>query len=519
MEEHFFMTFFRAKPWAAPSRFIALFIFTLAILGLAGCATKPRPAANASSAKTQPAAKRAAVDLPPVTVTDLKSDQVTPLTAPSDLWERIRRGFAIADLTGDGVDKWQTWYLSHPSYLDRMTDRSQLYIFHVVETLELRGMPTELALLPYIESAFNPHALSSARAAGMWQFMPATGNTYELRQNMLRDDRRDVIASTRAALNYLEKLHDQFGDWQLALAAYNWGENNVQRAIEKNRAAGLPADYEHINMPAETRNYVPKLQAVKNIIAHPATFGITLPLIQNHPFFDTVKITQDIDVRTAAHLAQVRLGDFKALNPSLKKPVIFASGTPQILLPWDNVAIFKQNLAQQAPGALATWTVWVAPSTLAPAKAAEMTGMGEAELRAINNIPSGMLVKGGSTLLVRRKNSAPAAAPQRVVNNAKLALAPAIVLNRTVVHARSGDTIARIAARYDLPADTVAGWNGKSASTRLTRWDPVTLYLPVRAAREHTGTDAANQRHAGKGAQTGRAAPQHGKASKKRKRR
>jgi len=510
------MTFFRAKLWATPSRCIALITLTLAILGLTGCATKPRPAGS-PPVKTQSAVKRAAADLPPVTVTDLKSDQVTPLTAPADLWERIRRGFAIPDLTSDVVDKWQKWYLAHTNYLDRMTDRSQLYIFHVVETLELRGMPTELALLPYIESAFNPHALSSARAAGMWQFMPATGSTYELRQNMLRDDRRDVIASTRAALDYLEKLHGQFGDWQLALAAYNWGEANVQRALEKNRAAGLPADYEHINMPAETRNYVPKLQAIKNIIGRPASFGITLPLIQNHPFFDSVKITQDIDVSMAAHLAQVRLGDFKALNPSLKKPVIFASGTPQILLPWDNVAIFKQNLDQQPPGTLATWTVWVAPSTLAPAKAAEMTGMGEAELRAINNIPSGMLVKKGSTLLVRRQNSAPAAAPRRVVDNAQLALAPAIVLNRIVVHARSGDTIARIAARYDLPASTVAGWNGKSPSTHLTRWDPVTLYLPVRAAHERTHTDTAKHPRGGKSAHTSRAVPRHGKAGKKKR--
>ncbi|MDR2991619.1 MAG: transglycosylase SLT domain-containing protein [Burkholderiaceae bacterium] len=433
-------------------------------------------------------AEPTAGDLPPMAVTEIPSEQVTPLVAPADLWERIRRGFAIPDLTGNLVDKWQNWYLSRPDYLDRMTDRSQLYIFHVVEELELRRMPTELALLPFIESAFNPQALSSARAAGMWQFMPATGNTYELRQNMLRDDRRDVIASTRAALDYLQKLHDQFGDWQLALAAYNWGENGVEHAIDKNRAAGLPTDYEHLSMPAETRNYVPKLQAIKNIIAHPEAFGITLPLIENHPFFDTVSITQDIDVSTVARLAQIRLEDFKALNPSLKKPVIFAAGTPQILLPWDNVAIFKENLAKQPPGTLASWTIWVAPSTLTPAKAAQMVNVREAELRAINNIPHGMLVKRGSTLLVPRQDSAPAAAPQQEVDNARLALAPDIVLKPLVIRARGGDTIARVAARYDLPAATVARWNGRSAATRLTRWEPVTLYLPVRSARSHTTT-------------------------------
>jgi membrane-bound lytic murein transglycosylase D len=563
MEEHFFMKFSLTKFWALSNKSAALIASRLSAacgvvhtdatagyrwalcraaypeprranvhgltrrcllpmalaLGLAGCATNHQPGTQAHhGVDLQGATMPKAGDLPPGNVTDLKSDQVTPLTAPADLWERMRRGFAIPNLTGDLVDKWQTWYLSHPDYLDRMTDRSQLYIFHVVEELELRSMPTELALLPYIESAFNPHAQSSARAAGMWQFMPATGSTYALRQNTLRDDRRDVIASTRAALDYLQKLHDQFGDWQLALAAYNWGEGNVRRALEQNRAAGLPADYGHINMPAETRNYVPKLQALKNIVAYPQMFGMTLPLIENHPFFDTVKITQDMDVDVAARLAQVRLEDFKALNPSLKKPVIFAAGTPQILLPWDNVAVFRDNLAKQPPGSLATWTVWVAPSTLAPAKAAQMVDMSEAQLRAINNIPRGMLVKRGSTLLVRRKDSAPAAAPRQVVDNAQLALAPAIVLTRMVVHARSGDTIARVAARYDLPAATVAGWNGKSASAHLTRWDPVTLYLPVRAARKHARTEtggrahtAASHRRGGKSVHPGQAA-RHGKA-------
>jgi membrane-bound lytic murein transglycosylase D len=206
----------------------------------------------------------------------------------------------------------------------------------------------------------------------------------------------------------------------------------------------------------------------------------------------------------AVRLAQVRLEDFKALNPSLKKPVIFAAGTPQILLPCDNVAIFKENLAKQPPGTLATWTIWVAPSTLTPAKAAQMTDMREAELRAINNIPRGMLVKSGSTLLVRRKNSAPTAAPQQAVDNAQLALAPDIVLKRMVIHARSGDTIARVAARYDLPAATVARWNGKSAAAHLTRWEPVTLYLPVRPGRGHA--HAASHRYGGKSVHTARAA-------------
>jgi hypothetical protein len=225
-----------------------------------------------------------------------------------------------------------------------MVERSRLYLFHVVEELELRGMPTELALLPYIESAFNPQAVSSAKAAGMWQFMPGTGRDFHLKQNVLRDERRSVLDSTRAALDYLQMLHDMFGDWHLALAAYNWGQGNVSKAIERNKAAGLPTGYLDLNMPAETRNYVPKLQAVKNIIANPTLFGAVLPDIGNHPFFDTVDITRDIDVEMAARLAEVRLEDFKALNPSQRKPIILPPAPP------DPAALGQRRHLQEEPG-------------------------------------------------------------------------------------------------------------------------------------------------------------------------
>ena len=192
-----------------------------------------------------------------------------------------------------------------------MTERGSRYLFHVVEEIDKRGMPTELALLPFIESAFNPQAMSVARASGMWQFMPATGKDFDLKQNLFRDDRRDVLASTRAALDYLQMLHRQFGDWQLALAAYNWGQGSVQRAIDRNLKAGQPADYESLRMPDETRNYVPKLQAVKNIVMQPQAFAITLPALENHPYFLTVPITNDIDVDVAVRLAGISLDEFQ----------------------------------------------------------------------------------------------------------------------------------------------------------------------------------------------------------------
>ncbi|TDF22515.1 lytic transglycosylase, partial [Delftia tsuruhatensis] len=275
-----------------------------------------------------------------------------------DLWVRIRQGFAMPDLDQDLVKDREQWYASRPDYIQRMTERSSKYLFHIVEELERRNMPTELALLPYIESAFNPQAVSTAKAAGMWQFMPATGTYFDLKQNAFRDDRRDVLASTRAALDYLQKLYDMFGDWHLALAAYNWGEGSVGRAIKRNEKLGLPTGYTDLQMPAETRMYVPKLQAVKNIVANPDAFNTELPVIENHPYFQTVTITRDIDVELVAKLADVSTEDFKALNPSFRKPVIFAAGTPEILLPWDNAKVFRRNMQAFDEGQYASWTVW-----------------------------------------------------------------------------------------------------------------------------------------------------------------
>ena len=468
-------------------------------VALAGCAAPGGGADGASdgasaatsTARTAPRMPRSG-EMPDVAVSELRGGQVAALEAPADLWERVRRGFAMPDLQGELVERHEQWYTTRPDYIERMVDRSRLYIFHIVEELELRGMPTELALLPYIESAFNPQAVSSAKPAGMCTFMPGTGRDFQLTQNMLRDDRRNVLGSTRAALDYLQKLHDMFGDWHLALAAYNWGQGNVKRAIERNQAAGLPTGYNDINMPAETRNYVPKLQAVKNIIANPQRMGAVLPLIENHPFFDTVDITQDIDVDVAARLAEVRVEDFKALNPSQRKPVIFATGTPQILLPWNNADIFKKNLAAAAPGSLASWTAWVAPSNLPSREVASRFGMNEDDFREMNNIPRGMVIKSGSTVLVRRTGQGAGAVAEHVVNNARLAYTPEIVLRRTSVRARRGDSIATIAARYDLPAATVAGWNKMGARAGLKRGQAVVLYLPVRAsaaaARENAET-------------------------------
>ncbi len=303
-------------------------------------------AAPVVTAAASPASEPVAA---PVPVDPLRPEVRLDLDARAarvDLWERVRRGFAMPDLDNDLVRDRERWYATRPDYVARMTERGGRYLFYIVEELEKRSMPTELALLPFIESAYNPQAMSVARASGMWQFIPSTGRDFELKQNVFRDDRRDVLASTRAALDYLQKLHGMFGDWHLALAAYNWGEGSVQRAIAKNQRAGLATDYTSLRMPAETQGYVPKLQAVKNIVSRPASFNLQLPELYNHPYFLSVPIEHDIDVVLAIRLAGMTSDEFQHLNPQMNRPVILAAGTPQILLPYDNANRFVRELPQ-----------------------------------------------------------------------------------------------------------------------------------------------------------------------------
>ena len=403
---------------------------------------------------------------------------VQPLEAPTELWDRIRRAYAMPDLQNDLVTAQERWYASRPDYIQRMTERSRKYLFHIVEELERRNMPSELALLPFIESAFNPEAVSTAKAAGMWQFMPATGRDFELKQNVFRDDRRDVLASTRAALDYLQRLYTMFGDWHLALAAYNWGEGSVGRAIARNKRAGLATGYEDLNMPAETRNYVPKLQAIKNIVGSPANFNAELPLIENHPYFQEVEISRDIDVSLAARLADVKIDDFRALNPSASRPVILAAGTRQILLPWNNAEVFKRNFQAHNSGQFASWTAWTVPSTMNVAEAAKRSGMSEAELRALNSIPPRMLIKAGSALLVTRSAKISEDVSMQVADNGRLGLAPEISHRRTTVKARPGETVASLAKRHKLSVQQVAEWNKLAATASLKPGQSVVLFMP-----------------------------------------
>jgi membrane-bound lytic murein transglycosylase D len=402
-----------------------------------------------------------------------------------DVWIRIRKGFAIPDLDNPLVANQLEWYTSRPDYIQRTTTRASRYLYHVVQELEKRNMPTELALLPFIESAFNPQALSSAKAAGMWQFIPSTGRDFNLKQSAFRDERRDVIASTDAALTYLQKLYDMFGDWQLALAAYNWGEGSVQRAINKARAAGQPTDFNGLSqyMPLETRNYVPKLQAVENIIAHPAQYGITLPKVDNQPYFVTIGQTRDIDIKVAAQLAELSLEEFKALNPQFNRPVIAGADT-QILLPQSNAAKFKANLAKWSR-ALSSWTAHRVTNARERIEtiAAKFDTTPEL-IRQVNNIPPRMRLKAGSTVLVPKPETAPEKdiAPE-LVDNAIVAVEPDVPDTRRIsVKVGKHDTLTSIAKRNRVTVAQIKEWN-KLRQDKVSPGQTLQLHVPYKAAK------------------------------------
>jgi membrane-bound lytic murein transglycosylase D len=350
---------------------------------------------------------------------------IEPIAAgDGDLWERIRKGFSIPEMSTSLAANHTAAYAARPEAFERLGRRASRYLFYVVQELEKRGMPTELALLPVIESGFNPNAYSHAKAAGMWQFIPSTGLRYNLKQNAFRDERRDVVASTNAALSYLQQLHTMFGDWQLALAAYNWGEGSVRKAINRARAAGRGTDYVSLSayMPAETRNYYPKLQAVKNIVALPSQYQIRLPEIDDQPYFTSVKKTRDIDIKLAAELAEMPLEEFKALNPQFNRPVITGSADTQILLPHINAERFKENLSNWTR-TLSSWTsLRISAARERIETIATRFKTTPQVIRDANAIPANMQPTAGSTLIVPKTSIEAAEIGADIADNAVLGL-------------------------------------------------------------------------------------------------
>lgn len=383
--------------------------------------------------------------------------------AYASLWERIRTSYGMADLPSPLVQDWENWYASRPDYVARMVARAERYLYYIVEEVQKRGMPSEIALLPMIESAYNPTAYSTAHASGIWQFIPSTGKTYGLRQNWWQDERRDVLAATRAALDYLEKLYAMFGSWELALASYNWGEGAVQRAIQRNEARGLGTDYLSLDMPAETRNYLPKLMAVKNIVSRPESFGLKLADMHNRPYFTVVQTERHIDVKVAAKLAEMPVEEFKALNPSHNRPVIRAESSQPILLPADKAPVFQANLeAHDKP--LTSWQSYTVGKEDRIERIAQRFGIALAQLKEVNSIPARLRSLVGLTILVP-SNGEHAGGDVAEAGFATPMIAPVAVTAAAAAQAakhivRAGETLASIARRYRTSVGQLAARNG-----------------------------------------------------------
>ncbi|MCU0868655.1 MAG: transglycosylase SLT domain-containing protein [Burkholderiales bacterium] len=380
----------------------------------------------------------------------------SPADGFASLWDRIRAGFAMNEVDSPLVQRHVAWYLNRPGYVQRMVERSRRYLHFVVGELEKRDMPLEIALLPMIESAYNPSAYSPAHAAGMWQFIPTTGKRYGLEQNWWYDGRRDVMAATRAALDYLQKLHGDFGDWQLALAAYNWGEGAVARAIERNQRAGLPTDYASLRMPVETRNYLPKLQAVKELVAEPDRYGLVLEEVPNQPYFTRVALPAHMDQKRAAQLANLPLDEFRSLNPAHNRPVIPGGEGSGLLLPVENAEIFAANLESNAMP-LVTWTTYRMQPRETLEQVATRFGIGVATLRQVNSIGPRKRVKGGSTVLVPTVRPG-SAADDDALDDFQPPSVEDVSPYRTH-RVRRGESLRSVAAQYDLSAADLARWN------------------------------------------------------------
>ena len=394
-----------------------------------------------------------------------KSQNFQSIKAEINLWQRIYSRFDIKDENNSRSKKYEKWYSARPEYIERMMDRSQKYLFYVVGEVEKRGMPSEIALLPMIESAYNPIANSRSKAVGIWQFIPSTGRLYGLKQDWWQDKRRNVVDATNAALDYLQKLHALFGTWDLALAAYNAGEGTVSRAIAKNRAKGLPTDYANLKLPAETKDYVPKLQAIKNIVSNPSQYGLYIDPIPNKPYFTYVEAPAVIDADLAANLAEISYDEFLLLNSEHRRPLIRTNEkTQKFILPINAADTFVKNLSQNEKP-LVSWNIYQPKRNEKIKTIANKFDMEESDLIKANDLNPQKLIKPSSIILVAKKEGTETNAHQdidesKIQKDSKTEIS--VSPNKYKV--KPGDTLTKIAKKYGISVDELKDINQITAS-------------------------------------------------------
>ena len=480
----------------------------LAALGLllTGCATTdstysslpPSPQHPPGQPEGSPDQNLPAEAPPPLReVQHLAPDEYT------DVLDRIRAGFALEDVQNWAIDREVEGYRTRPDFLDRTFRRGARYLHYIVGEIEKRGLPMELALLPVVESAFNPVAYSRSRASGLWQFIPSSGKHYGLEQNWWIDERRDVIESTNAALTYLEYLNRYFnGDWFLAIAAYNGGEGNVRAAIERNRRAGRPTDFFSLDLKPETRDYVPKLLAVRRLVGNPDLFGLQFSPIANTAYFTIVDPGRQVHLGEAADLAGISRDDMFALNPGYNRMTTPPNGPHRLLLPVDHAETFR--LAMLNPEG----TVTVAAAAVEPPPVVEhRVRSGESlavisrrydvsvdAIREANNLrgsvihPGDVLTIPGSTGTAATNSSAAEARPdisaQQLPEHQRATGSGSKSRSYTV---RSGDTLWGVAHKFGVSVPQLADANGLSTKSGLTTGDR--LKIPGKGGSSSSDTN------------------------------
>jgi membrane-bound lytic murein transglycosylase D len=403
-----------------------------------------------------------------------------------DLFDRMRAGFALDEVQEPAIDVQLSWFEHNPEYLERVFQRGQRYMYHIITEVEARGMPLEFALLPVVESAYEPFAYSKGRAAGLWQFIPGTGVRFGLKQDWWYDGRRDVIESTRAALDYLQALHDQFdGDWLLAIAAYNVGENNVQRELDFNRANGKPTDFWHLRLPAETRAYVPKLLAMKRLMAEPERYGLEFAVIPNEPYFAVIDTGSQIDLKIAAQLAGTSYDELIALNPGYNRWATDPQGPNRMLVPIDNADAFDAGLKTLGPDDRVRFASRDVTRKDTLAGIAKEYGTSVAVIVKLNDLKGGK-VTAGQTLKIPAISGP---LPDKVLLAASRVDRPETDVagrkqRQIVYRVRAGETLSSIARRHGVPVSTLARLNNMSSQDNVIKGQRLVIKASARRIRD-----------------------------------
>ena len=469
--------------------------FAGAALLLGGCAAQPAKPPAHDQIVVQPAPST--VESPAPDTAGNAAGAAPSLTMPrewqhhngedyDDLFDRMRAGFALDEVQEPAIDQQLAWFEHNPDYLERVFQRGQRYLYHVVTEVEARGMPLEFALLPVVESAYEPFAYSTSRAAGMWQFIPGTGARFGLKQNWWYDGRRDVIESTRASLDYLQALHDQFdGDWLLAIAAYNVGENTVQRELDYNRAHGKPTDFWHLKLPAETRAYVPKLLALKRLMAEPERYGLEFAVIPNEPYFAVIDTTSQIDLKIAAQLAGTAYDELVALNPGYNRWATDPDGPHRMLVPIDNADGFETALKSLSPEDRVRYSIHEVTRRDTLATIARQYGTSAAVISKINDLKGGK-VTAGETLKIPEISGQ---LPDKVLLAASRVDRPQSDLGgrrqrQIVYRVRAGETLSSIARRHGMPVSTLARLNNMGTADTLVKGQRLVIKASARRYRD-----------------------------------